>query len=47
MKKGKKEKRKNYERPLVRFEKEANELSMNCPSTNVKYCGVPFSPKKG
>lgn len=45
-KKSKIEKR-PYEKPTMRTEKEANELSMNCPSTNVKHCGVPFTPKKG
>ncbi|MEM4204191.1 MAG: hypothetical protein QXS54_08995 [Candidatus Methanomethylicaceae archaeon] len=39
--------RKRYERPRIRSEKEAKELSLNCPTTSVKYCGVPFSPKKG
>lgn len=39
--------RKRYERPLIRSEKEAKELSFNCPTTSVKYCGMPFSPKKG
>lgn len=36
-----------YQKPVVKSEKEANELSMNCPSTSVKHCGVPFTPKKG
>ncbi len=40
-------KKKPYEKPVVRSEKEANELSMSCPSTSVKHCGVPFTPKKG
>ena len=39
--------RKGYEKPLIRSEKEAKERSFNCPSTSVKYCGIPFSPKKG
>ena len=39
--------RKGYEKPLIRSEKEARELSFNCPTTSVKYCGSPFSPKKG
>lgn len=39
--------KKRYEKPQIRSEKEAKELSFNCPTTSVKYCGVPFSPKKG
>lgn len=39
--------RKRYEKPRIRSEKEAKELSFSCPTTSVKYCGVPFSPKKG
>jgi len=39
--------KKRYEKPLIRSEKEAKEFSLNCPTTNVKYCGIPFSPKKG
>jgi len=39
--------RKRYEKPLIRSEKEVKELSFNCPTTSVKYCGIPFSPKKG
>jgi len=39
--------KKAYQKPVVKSEKEANELSMNCPSTNVRHCGVPFTPKKG
>jgi len=39
--------RKRYEKPRIRSEKEARELSFNCPTTSVKYCGIPFSPKKG
>jgi len=38
---------KRYEKPLIRTEKEVKELSFNCPTTSVKYCGIPFSPKKG
>jgi hypothetical protein len=47
MKEKKATKRNEYEKPLVRPEKEAKELSLNCPTTNVKYCGTPYSPKKG
>lgn len=39
--------RKRYEKPLIKTEKEAKELSFNCPTTSRKYCGTPFSPKKG
>jgi len=39
--------RKRYEKPRIRSEKEARELSFNCPTTSVKYCGSPYSPKKG
>lgn len=39
--------RKRYEKPQIRSEKEARDLSFNCPTTSVKYCGLPFSPKKG
>ena len=39
--------RKRYEGPLIKTEKEAKELSFNCPTTSRKYCGTPFSPKKG
>ena len=37
----------NYEEPIVESEKEQKELAMGCPTTSVKYCGLPFSPKKG
>lgn len=47
MKERKMKEKKKYEKPLVRSEKEAKELSFNCPTTSVKYCGTPFSPKKG
>lgn len=47
MKKRKVNERKRYEKPLVKSEEEARELSFNCPTTSVKYCGIPFSPKKG
>lgn len=39
--------RKRYEKPHIRSEKEAKELSFNCPTTSRKYCGTPASPKKG
>jgi hypothetical protein len=39
--------KKGYEKPLIRSEKETKELSFNCPTTSVKYCGTPYSPKKG
>jgi len=39
--------RKGYEKPRIRSEKEARELSFNCPTTSIKYCGTPYSPKKG
>ena len=39
--------KKGYEKPQIRSEKEAKELSLNCPTTSIKYCGIPFSPKKG
>ena len=40
--------KKRYEKPLIRSEKEAKELSFNCPTTNPRYCpGGQYSPKKG
>ncbi len=39
--------KKKYKKPEIRSEKEARELSFNCPTTSIKYCGIPFSPKKG
>jgi len=39
--------KKEYEKPRIRSEREANELSFNCPTTSRKYCGIPYSPKKG
>ena len=39
--------KKGYEKPRIRSEREANELSFNCPTTSRKYCGIPYSPKKG
>jgi hypothetical protein len=39
--------RKRYEKPLIRSDKEVKEFALNCPTTNVKYCGSPYSPKKG
>jgi hypothetical protein len=39
--------RKKYEKPRISSEKEAKELSFNCPTTSRKYCGTPASPKKG
>ena len=36
-----------YEKPIVKGEKETQELAMACPTTSIKYCGIPFSPKKG
>lgn len=39
--------RKRYEKPQIRSEKETKELSFNCPTTSIKYCGIPYSPKKG
>ena len=47
MKEKKAKEKKKYVKPIVRSEKEANEISLNCPTTNVKYCGTPYSPKKG
>jgi len=39
--------RKRYEKPQIRSEKEVKELSFNCPTTSIRYCGIPYSPKKG
>lgn len=36
-----------YKRPTVKSEKESTELSMSCPTTSIRYCGIPFTPKKG
>jgi len=36
-----------WKKPEIKFELIGREAVMNCPSTSVKYCGVPFSPKKG
>jgi len=43
----KRTKKKEYEKPKILSEKEAKELSMNCPTTNPHWCGQPYSPKKG
>jgi len=47
MKKNEQPKKKAYQQPMVKSEKMLREPVLNCPSTNVKYCGVPYSPKKG
>jgi hypothetical protein len=47
MKERKESERKKYEKPQVKSEKEAKEFSLNCPTTNVRHCGTPYSPKKG
>jgi len=39
--------KKFYKKPTIRSEKEMKELSLNCPTTSIKYCGRPFTPKKG
>jgi hypothetical protein len=39
--------KKKYERPRIKTEKGAKELSLNCPTTNVYHCGASYSPKKG
>lgn len=39
--------KKPYKKPKVKTEKEKPEASLNCPTTNVKYCGGAYSPKKG
>lgn len=39
--------KKRYKKPAVKSEKELRELALNCPTTSRKYCGTPFSPKKG
>jgi len=39
--------KKPYEKPKVRSDKEIKDLAFNCPTTNPKYCGTPYSPKKG
>jgi len=36
-----------YQKPTIRSEQEPLEPTMNCPTTNVKYCGISYSPKKG
>jgi len=45
--KGRKSPKAAYQKPKVKSEKEKPEASFNCPTTNVKYCGRPYSPKKG
>jgi len=39
--------KKPYQRPRIESEKGKPEASFNCPTTNVKYCGSAYSPKKG
>ncbi|MEW5950154.1 MAG: hypothetical protein AB1711_12205 [Thermodesulfobacteriota bacterium] len=39
--------KRTYQKPIIKSEKEPLEPTMNCPTTNVKWCGVPYSPKKG
>jgi len=46
-KKPKTKEKKKYQKPRIRAEKEARERSLNCPTTSRRYCGSPFSPKKG
>jgi hypothetical protein len=36
-----------YSKPEIKSEAELPELPMNCMSTNKKYCGTPYTPKKG
>lgn len=39
--------KKAYQKPVVQSERETRGLAMNCPSTNTKWCGRAYSPKKG
>ena len=41
------DKKKDYQKPVVESEKCQGESALNCPTTNVKYCGTSYSPKKG
>jgi hypothetical protein len=36
-----------YEKPEVRSEKQPKDMPFNCPTTNPKFCGSAYSPKKG
>lgn len=47
MEEKKETKKKSYQSPSIRSEKEVGEPKFSCPTTSKKYCGTPFSPKKG
>lgn len=47
MKKRKNQTKRSYQKPVIKSEKEHQEVALNCPTTNTRYCGYPYSPKKG